>query len=169
MYFVHSGSTWDVAMHKISGKVDRMTALSDLLKTSIDNGTTVPEALTRMRKSGNPLDKAQVYRAVKGQHAKRPTERVLTGLSVGFKIPVTRLREAVNAPAGELGRYVPPREADRLNQRQRNALSELIRSIGEAGNGGVADTAQKSGITLEVHDDPDVLLDPVEETFRKSE
>ena len=112
-----------------------MTALSDLLNEAIDNGISVPTALKRVADAGMKVDKGQTYKAVNGRHAKHPSERVLQAWSVGFKIPITKMRDAIDVQAGELVPYKPPAFADRLTGDQRKALNELIRTIVEAGTG----------------------------------
>lgn len=120
-----------------------MTALSDLLQKAIDDGTTVSAALKRIEDAGLTVDRGQTYKAIKGQHAKKPSEPVLKAWSVGFQIPITKMRAAVDVQAGELDPYEPPAYADRLTGDQRTALNELIRTIVEAGNGHVATPAKK--------------------------
>ena len=120
-----------------------MTGLSDLLQEAIDDGITVKEALKRIEDAGLAVDRGQTYKALKGQHAKHPTEPVLKAWSVGFRIPITKMRASVGAPVGEPKPYEPPALADRLNGDQRTALNELIRTIVEAGYGHVATPAKK--------------------------
>lgn len=120
-----------------------MTKLSDLLNEAIDGGVSVPAALKRMEDEGHDVDRGQLYKAVKGQHAKHPTERVLKAWSAGFGISILKLRAAAGVPVGESDPYEPPAFADRLSGDQRKALNELIRTIVEAGTGHVASPPQK--------------------------
>lgn len=126
-----------------------MTALSDLLQKAVDDGITVKAALDRIEAAGLTVDRGQTYKALKGHHAKQPSEPVLKAWSVGFKIPITKMRSAVGVPAGELDPYEPPAYANRLNGDQRTALNELIRTIVEAGTGSWRDASSEDDTPAE--------------------
>lgn len=55
----------------------------------------------------------------------------LSKIAAAYQIPTAALRSAVGLPEGG-GRYTPPPEADLLDERQRKALDELIRSVATA-------------------------------------
>ena len=111
-----------------------MSALSDAL-----NEANVHQWSSRdiARRSGGKINHATAAKYLNGTHAKRPTEPKLQALADVFSLPVQKLRELANMPAGERTPYQPPAEAARLNERQRRAVNELIRLL--------ADTAQEGG------------------------
>jgi transcriptional regulator with XRE-family HTH domain len=81
------------------------------------------------RRSGDAINQATVNKYLNGGHPRVPSEEVLHVFSDVLGVPLTELRHLAGLPAGELGPYQPPQEANRLDERQRKALSELIRAI----------------------------------------
>ncbi|WP_436699919.1 hypothetical protein [Nocardioides sp. BYT-33-1] len=126
-----------------------MTALSDLLNDA-KGDRSVDQLIQAARDRGVEVSdtaRANAYKALKGRHAKNPTDNVLTVWSEIFGVPVTELRKAVGKPAGELGPWVPVSEAGQLSQDIRNALDDLIKAIVKEGGGahGAAATSEPPG------------------------
>lgn len=67
-----------------------------------------------------------VRRLVYGMGA--PSEGTMRAVAAALDIPVPTVRKWAGSPRGESDPYSPPLEADRLNERQRKALDELIRA-----------------------------------------
>jgi len=80
--------------------------------------------------------RANIYKALAGNHAKNPTDRVLNLWADVFRLNVQDLREAAGRPRGERGPWVPPDEANQLNEEQREALGALIKAIVRGGGEG---------------------------------
>lgn len=110
-----------------------MTELSKLLNEAKDAGRNVDHWVEQAAKAGHDIDRATVFKALKGEHAKNPRESTLQGLAFVFDIDVRDLREAVDKPRGELGPWTPTSEAARLDQAQRDALDTLIKTIVQGG------------------------------------
>lgn len=60
---------------------------------------------------------------------KSSSEPTMQATADSLRLPVTTIREWAAAARGEAGPYQPPAVANRLTERQRRALDELIRSI----------------------------------------
>lgn len=103
-----------------------MSALSDLLNGSIPAGTSSRE-LSRLCNGALSRQTFDNYR--KGHHPERPDDDVLIVFHELLKIPIQKLREAGNRPPGEASPWEPPSSANLMNQRQRDAVTELIRSF----------------------------------------
>lgn len=56
-------------------------------------------------------------------------EGTMQAVADTLRLPVTTIREWASTARGEVGPYSPPAEANRLSERQRRAIDELIRSI----------------------------------------
>lgn len=102
-----------------------VTALSDLLNAS---GLTARQAAERASDEGIDLRYGTIAAYWAGTHG-RPTEKTLQALSEVTGIPVKKLRFAARVRIGEAQPWSPPPEADRLTQRQRRAVDELIKSM----------------------------------------
>lgn len=105
-----------------------MSRLSERLNEAKPN-ISVQAAVERARKAGHAIDRGTVYRYLKGNHAKDPSDETLAALAEVFELKVTELRKLAEKPIGELEPYQPPAYANRLNREQRKALNELIRTI----------------------------------------
>jgi transcriptional regulator with XRE-family HTH domain len=60
---------------------------------------------------------------------KLTSERTMQAVSDTLRLPVPTIREWAATARGEVGPYRPPAVANRLSERQRRALDELIRSM----------------------------------------
>lgn len=58
-----------------------------------------------------------------------PTDPTLAAVASALALPLTRVRQWADRPAGESDEYVPPREVNQLDRRQRKVLTELIRTM----------------------------------------
>lgn len=105
-----------------------MTRLSDFLNLMRD-GRSVDAMVEAAWKDGHDINRATVYRYLKGDEPKNPPEPVLQALASAFRVDVRDLRVLAGRPAGELGPYEPPSEAARLSKEQRAALDQLIKAI----------------------------------------
>ncbi len=115
-----------------------MTPLAKLLNLA-KGDRSVDTLIADARKRGVPVPESargNIYKALDGKHAKTPTDRVLTLWAEVFRLNVQDLREAVGRPRGELGPWVPPDEANQLNEEQREALGALIKAIVRGGGEG---------------------------------
>lgn len=100
----------------LTGESVNVTALSDLLNLARGDRST-DDLIAAARKAGHEVDRATVFRALKGEHAKTPRESTLTALSAVFGVDVRLLRKAAGRGMGELDDWVPPTEARQLSQR----------------------------------------------------
>lgn len=109
-----------------------VSALSDAL-----NQANVDQISAReiARRSGDRVSHSQLSKYLKPTHG-RPGEDVLEVFSEVLNIPITRLRALAGLPAGDSAPYQPPREANRLDKRQRKVIDELIRMLAETKAGG---------------------------------
>lgn len=111
------------------GSFVTVTELSALLNRSPLSARQASERATELGVH-LPYGTAASYWA--GSHPANPQDRTLQAIAEVTGIPVTRLRAAIKVGVGELGAWTPPAEANRLNNRQRAAINELIRSIVDA-------------------------------------
>lgn len=107
-----------------------MSRLSDRLNEA-KPGVSIVAGVERARRAGHAIDRGTVYRYLKGDHAKNPSDETLAALGAVFGLRVTELRRLADKPTGELEPYEPPAYANRLNRDQRKALDNLIRTIVE--------------------------------------
>lgn len=112
-----------------------MSALSDALHEANVDGLSAREIA---RRGGDRVSHSQLGKYLKPDHPV-PGEDVLAVFSQVLRIPMPRLRQLAGLAAGESEPYEPPREAHRLDRRQRKAVNELIRLLAEsrAGDGDV--------------------------------
>lgn len=104
-----------------------MSALSEALNEANVDGWSSREIA---RRSGDRIHHATVANFLRGKHAAQPGDEVLRAFVEVFpRLSLQQLRELAGLPAGEEDPYEPPPEAARLNQRQRRAVDELIRSM----------------------------------------
>lgn len=109
-----------------------MTALSDLLNAA-KGDRSVDRLIEAAEKRGHVVDRGTVFRALNGDHAKRPREETLSAFAAVFELDIRKVREAADRPAGELGPWVPTSEAAQLDRDQRTALDRLIKTIVRGG------------------------------------
>lgn len=105
-----------------------MTDLSARLAEAKGNNS-IDAIVERAARAGHEINRATVARYIAGDGAKRPPDKVLRALAVGFSLDVRELRELARVPRGELGEWKPPAESARLNVDQRKALDHLIKTI----------------------------------------
>lgn len=110
-----------------------MSALSDALNDANTEGWSSREIA---RRADDRIHFGTVAAYLGGRHGS-PSEDVLSVFAEVLKVPMPKLRELAGLPAGEIGPYKAPREADRLDRRQRRLIDELIRAL--------ADTTTKAG------------------------
>lgn len=101
-----------------------MTAFSEILRGAKSDKGWSNRRLAR--ESG--LSPATVDTYMRDQHG-TPDEPTIEAFHRALGVPLADLRRAAAVPAGEVPPYSPPPEANRLSQRQRGALDELIRAI----------------------------------------
>lgn len=105
-----------------------MSALSDALnEANVENWSAREVA----RRGDDRIHFATIAKYLAGRHG-RPSEDVLEVFSEVLNVPLPRLRELAELPAGDEQPYEPPREANRLDKRQRRLVDELIRMLAEA-------------------------------------
>lgn len=122
-----------------------VTALSDLLNEAKDQGRNIDHWVEQSEEAGCKINRATVYKALNGEHAKNPSEQVLRGLAFVFDVDIRDLRVAAGKPRGELGEWIPTTESSRLSQEQREALDALIKAIvreGGQAHGNAAATSE---------------------------
>lgn len=105
-----------------------MSALSDALNEANVDQLSVREIA---RRGSDRVHHSALGKYFKPDHP-RPSEEVLEVFSEVLRIPMPRLRQLASLPAGEGEAYEPPREANRLDRRQRRLVDELIRMLAEA-------------------------------------
>lgn len=112
-----------------------MSALSEALNAANVEGWSAREIA---RRGEDRVSHSQIGKYLKPSHP-RPGEDVLQVFSDVFRIPMPRLRQLAELPAGAAEPYEPPAEANRLDSRQRRVVNELIRMLAEtkAGDGHV--------------------------------
>lgn len=103
-----------------------VSELSDLLKST---GITARQAAEKADAEGIDLPYGTIAAYWAGKHPRNPSEKTLEGLAEVTRVSVRRLRRAAGAAVGEAKPYQPPAEANRLTQRQREALDHLIKAI----------------------------------------
>lgn len=105
-----------------------MSAFSELLKANFPEGWSNREVARRAEDLNIKLSRATVDKYTSDSHGvpKEPTVRAFHHV---LGIPLQDLRLAARVRVGEAGSWKPPAEADRLTDRQRRALTDLIRAI----------------------------------------
>lgn len=98
-----------------------MSDLADLIRSK------APDLSNRQIAERAGLRPGTVDRVMNG--VGQPKVETVDKIARALKIPVERAREAAGKPRGSSEPYAPPAEARLLDQRQRQALDELIRSV----------------------------------------
>ena len=151
-----------------------MSALSDLLNQAI--AAKFPDSSNRDLAKRAGVSRGTVDNYRNGVVVK-PTEDVLQAFHALLGVPIQDLRLAAGLPRGEAEPYKAPAEANLLDDRQRNALDELIRSIvatrgqqrhdveatQESGTSGTEDKDQKT----ELPDEDQVAVGRIRATNKK--
>lgn len=102
-----------------------MSALSDLLKSQPISARRAAE-IAAEQNLHLPYGTIAAYWS--GKHG-RPSQSTLTRLATVLNIPLKQLQQAAWNATAPLGMWEPPEEAALLDQRQRDVLGELIKSI----------------------------------------
>lgn len=103
-----------------------MSELSELLRAT---GVTARQAAKRAEDLGIHLPYGSIAAYWTPRHPKHPSEETLEGLAAVLPLSLRRLRRAAGVAEGEARPWNPPAEANRLTQRQREALEQLIKAI----------------------------------------
>lgn len=103
------------------GEFVAVSDLADLIRE------TVPDWSNRRIADAVGVSPESVNRIMKGKGD--PSPDTLDKIAHALKLPVERVREAAGQPRGEAAPYTPPSEANLLDDRQRRAIDELIRSF----------------------------------------
>ena len=100
--------------------------MSDYLNAHLPADWQKPQVVEALR---GVVDRATVYRYLSGRHPRTPSDAVLHAFaSVLPGTSLVDLRAAAAIEAGEEEVWIPPKEANRLNQGQRRALEAFIRA-----------------------------------------
>jgi hypothetical protein len=103
-----------------------VSTLSDYLNAHLPTDWQKPQVVEALR---GVVDRATVYRYLSGRHPRTPSDGVLQAfVSVLPGTSLVDLRAAARVESGEEEVWVPPKEANRLNQGQRRALEAFIRA-----------------------------------------
>jgi hypothetical protein len=103
-----------------------VSTLSDYLNTHLPTDWQKPQVVEALR---GVVDRATVYRYLSGRHPRTPSDTVLQAFaSVLPGTSLVDLRAAARVGVGEEDAWIPPKEANRLNQGQRRALEAFIRA-----------------------------------------
>jgi hypothetical protein len=106
-----------------------MSTFSDLLNEHLPDGWSGRRLAREAQKLGFDLSSATANNYLRDGHG-APGEQVIQALAGTIPaVTVEQLRRAAGVQEGESEPYVPPAESARLSRRQREAISELIRSI----------------------------------------
>lgn len=92
-----------------------------------------------------------------------PAVDTLDKIAHALKLPVERVREAAGQPRGEAAPYTPPSEANLLDDRQRRAIDELIRSFIETR--GAPDVDQSATAPAAPEGTPDTPSEDVKKIY----
>jgi hypothetical protein len=125
--------TFAVADSEYQEQGPAVSALSDALLAANVEGWSAREIA---RRGDDRVSHSQLGKYLKPSHP-RPGEYVLQVFSDVLRIPMPKLRQLAELPAGDPEPYEPPAEANRLDSRQRRVINELIRMLAEtrAGDG----------------------------------
>ncbi|WP_123925526.1 hypothetical protein [Gordonia oryzae] len=127
-----------------------MSKLSDLLNSG---SVTARQAADKAEKAGVDLRYGTIAAYWSGGHG-RPTAKTLSKLAKVVPFTEKQLQEAAWDVSAPLGPYVAPDEAALLDERQRRAVDELIRSIvATRGHRHELEATQKSGASGEARED----------------
>lgn len=122
-----------------------MTALSQLLNEHMPDGWTGDTIVQEAEKHHEKINRATAFDYLAGRHGRRPSEHVLRAFAAALPVTIAELRTAARLPVGENAPWTPPPEADRLNDRQRQAVEELIKAIVAPNAGSVSGGVTWSG------------------------
>lgn len=108
-----------------------VTPLATLIQQRMDElGIRSGRGLARRTENApdGALDQATIAKYRKGS-AQTPDEQTLRSLAHALALPVQQLRETCGLPRGDLGPFVLPPEADRLDAKAREAVLTVIRAL----------------------------------------
>jgi hypothetical protein len=122
-----------------------VSTLSDYLNAHLPTDWQKPQVIEALR---GVVDRATVYRYLSGRHPRTPSDAVLQAFaSVLPGTTLVDLRAAARVGAGEEDAWIPPKEANRLNQGQRRALEAFIRAtVNWQGDGEPAGTEDEASV-----------------------
>lgn len=151
MGFVTTGVTLRLFEQAASmGASETVSKLSDLLN---GGSVTARQAADKAEKAGVDLRYGTIAAYWSGGHG-RPTAKTLSKLAKVVPFTEKQLQEAAWDVSAPLGPYVAPDEAALLDERQRRAVDELIRSIvATRGQRHELEVTQKSGASGEARED----------------
>lgn len=125
---MHTTAQGALRLHALRPESCHVTALSNLLADA-KGDRSVDALIEQAEKAGHSVDRGTVYRALKGEHAKRPREETLASLAAVFGLDIRKVREAAARPSGERVPWTPPKEADQLDRNQRRAVEQMIKAL----------------------------------------
>jgi hypothetical protein len=105
-----------------------MSALSELLTQANKEGLSLQKITDRMRERGHDIGKDTVWKYMTGRHTVVTTAYLRAFVDVFPSLSLAALQRAADMPR-DLGQWEPPDEAHALDQREREALEVLIRSM----------------------------------------
>lgn len=105
-----------------------MSELSELLTRANTEELSVQRLTDQMRARGHTIGRDTVWRYLTGRHAGVSDDYLKAFVDVLPGLDLDELRRAAALPP-DLGTWEPPAEARSLDQRERDALDVLIKSI----------------------------------------
>lgn len=105
-----------------------MSALSELLTQANKEGLSLQKITDRMRERGHDIGKDTVWKYMTGRHSTVTTAYLRAFVDVFPSLNLAQLQRAAEVPR-DLGEWEPPDEAHALDQREREALEILIKSM----------------------------------------
>lgn len=107
------------------GVSETVTALSDLLNSG---SLSARQAADRAASTGVNLPYGTIASYWAGRHGK-PSPATITKLAAVVEFTEAQLQQAAWGVTAPLGPWTPPPESQLMSDRQRNAVTELIRSF----------------------------------------
>lgn len=101
-----------------------MSALSDRLREAA-GGKTYDDVVELTHQAGMPLGKGTVHRLMTGAHGKVKQD-TLIAIAKALRLDERELRVLADRPAGDLGPYIPTKNAASLTKEQRDAIDRMI-------------------------------------------
>lgn len=105
-----------------------MSTLSDLLAQANADGLSTQRVTDLMRQRGHRIGRDTVWRYLTGRHTTVSDSYLRAFIDVFPGLDLNELRRAAEIPP-DLGTWEPPAEAHTLNQREREALDVIIKSM----------------------------------------
>jgi hypothetical protein len=108
--------------------------LSDLLNAVLPDGWSARRVSREAEAKGFRLSAASSTAYFGGRHG-RPDEETLQALAAVLPVSIVKLRQAATLSPGITTPYKPPAVADRLTDRERSAVDEMIRLLADRKEG----------------------------------